>query len=747
MRSAVWEERGVPSLPLLSRRGLRLVPFLASRSVDPPRRPLPFSPLETSMQRTLLLSAVALGLASASIAQSTVVIPNGMANAAGSTANTFPWYRTTSWPGLRILACYDSSHFTAQTINYPILITGVKWRANDSTASWTGGTHSQATVAMSTAAVDYLALTTNWAANHGPDYTVMHSGPVTMTAGTGNGTGVPGPWFVDVPFATPFLYDPSSGNDLIIDTDNDFLNTTWSGGTTTSHDIDGSATAMSSRVYGSSLYPAANGTTLGNHGIIIEVSYTPAAGLYAGFSADVTTGPSPLTVNFTDRTFSSDPGGVQSWAWDFENDGTVDSTAQNPTHTYTACGTYDVKLEVTDLSHPNSVLVRTGLISTDETQADFTDGLIAPLVVQFTDTSTGNPTSWSWDLDGDGTADSTAQNPAWVYATGSPVTVSLTVSRLCGPSDTITRTIVPLQQISTGLVRNNGNGNYGSILFNLDVLNAGGVTIDSLDIYASTVVQTCNLDMYVRQGDYTGHYLDREEWVLVGTATGTSSGVTTTPFNVVFNSPVYLPPGVSGVKLHYRDFYCSYTTGTAVQAFGNSDVQMIAGTSQYTTATDAFVGTTLTPRWFAGTIYYSTHNFTGNAGYGAYGAGCAGTMGVSNLTPSGNPVLGTTLTVTVDNMPVSAGIMVTGFSNSAWALGALPYDLSGFGATGCFLRVSTDSNLFIAGASNSATWSLVIPNAAALSGTLMYQQAIVLDPTANGAGAVGSNASALLFGN
>ena len=39
----------------------------------------------------------------------------------------------------------------------------------------------------------------------------------------------------------------------------------------------------------------------------------------------------------------------------------------------------------------------------------------APLTVQFTDTSTGNVTSWSWDF-GDGTALDTSQNPTHQYA-------------------------------------------------------------------------------------------------------------------------------------------------------------------------------------------------------------------------------------------------------------------------------------------------------------------------------------------
>jgi hypothetical protein len=64
----------------------------------------------------------------------------------------------------------------------------------------------------------------------------------------------------------------------------------------------------------------------------------------ASFTASPTGGTAPLTVNFTDTS----SGGPTSWAWDFENDGTVDSNAQNPTFTYMSPGSYTVKLEQPD---------------------------------------------------------------------------------------------------------------------------------------------------------------------------------------------------------------------------------------------------------------------------------------------------------------------------------------------------------------------------------------------------------------
>lgn len=66
--------------------------------------------------------------------------------------------------------------------------------------------------------------------------------------------------------------------------------------------------------------------------------------LNADFTANITTGDKPLTVQFTDTSF----GVPSSWAWDFTNDGTVDNTTQNPIYTYDTAGNYTVNLTVTN---------------------------------------------------------------------------------------------------------------------------------------------------------------------------------------------------------------------------------------------------------------------------------------------------------------------------------------------------------------------------------------------------------------
>lgn len=60
-----------------------------------------------------------------------------------------------------------------------------------------------------------------------------------------------------------------------------------------------------------------------------------------------------------------------------------------------------------------------------------------PLTVQFTDLSTNNPTSWSWDF-GDGSGGSTEQNPVYVYSGLGTYTVTLNATNSYG-SDTETK--------------------------------------------------------------------------------------------------------------------------------------------------------------------------------------------------------------------------------------------------------------------------------------------------------------------
>ena len=80
----------------------------------------------------------------------------------------------------------------------------------------------------------------------------------------------------------------------------------------------------------------------------------------------------------------------------------------------------------------------------------------APLNVAFTDTSTGLPTSWSWDF-GDG-ATSTEQNPTHTYPSAGTYTVSLTASNANSTSSKTAPIIVDEEDDDGGSSHSSGGG-------------------------------------------------------------------------------------------------------------------------------------------------------------------------------------------------------------------------------------------------------------------------------------------------
>ncbi|MDK2912904.1 MAG: hypothetical protein PWR29_1861, partial [Methanolobus sp.] len=180
-----------------------------------------------------------------------------------------------------------------------------------------------------------------------------------------------------------------------------------------------------------------NASNLGGHNITTKAAYITAAYVpVASFTADVTSGDVPLTVNFTD-TSQNDPTG---WFWNF-GDGT-NSTEQNPTHVYTSVGTYTVTLNATNAGGSNTSM-QTDYITTAEMPvanftSDVTTGAV-PLVVNFIDQSENSPTSWFWDF-GDGT-NSTERNATHTYTSAGTFIVNLTATNV-GGSNISTQTII-----------------------------------------------------------------------------------------------------------------------------------------------------------------------------------------------------------------------------------------------------------------------------------------------------------------
>jgi uncharacterized repeat protein (TIGR01451 family) len=149
----------------------------------------------------------------------------------------------------------------------------------------------------------------------------------------------------------------------------------------------------------------------------------------AGFSGSPVSGAVPLLVNFTDAS----SGAVTGRVWTFGDGGT--STVTSPSHSYTNAGSFSVSLVVSGPVGSNTLLRSSYVTATNVVGAPVaafnaspTNGG-APLLVSFTDASTGAITNHSWTF-GDGGV-STLTNPSHTYTNAGIFPVSLTVM---GPS-------------------------------------------------------------------------------------------------------------------------------------------------------------------------------------------------------------------------------------------------------------------------------------------------------------------------
>ncbi|MCD4817903.1 MAG: PKD domain-containing protein [Candidatus Cloacimonetes bacterium] len=155
----------------------------------------------------------------------------------------------------------------------------------------------------------------------------------------------------------------------------------------------------------------------------LEVSFQ-FGNIFAGFNADITSGFTPLSVQFNDASF----GNIVSWEWDFDNNGMIDSYLQDPTYIYSEAGNYSVSLTINDGENSDTIIRENYIQVSEPINVDFeaepTFGL-TPLEVSFTDISEGNISQWQWDFENNSTIDSYEQHPTHIYTEVGIYSVSL----------------------------------------------------------------------------------------------------------------------------------------------------------------------------------------------------------------------------------------------------------------------------------------------------------------------------------
>lgn len=124
-------------------------------------------------------------------------------------------------------------------------------------------------------------------------------------------------------------------------------------------------------------------------------------------------------------------GGADTFLWDF-GDGTT-SESENPSHTYSDRGAYQITLDNTRSSDGAHGRVQHWITVAEQLFPEFTwtpENPMSGETITFSDTSSGNPDTWEWDF-GDG---STATTPtaSHVYEADGNYEVTLNISRTLG---------------------------------------------------------------------------------------------------------------------------------------------------------------------------------------------------------------------------------------------------------------------------------------------------------------------------
>jgi hypothetical protein len=134
--------------------------------------------------------------------------------------------------------------------------------------------------------------------------------------------------------------------------------------------------------------------------------------------------------------------------------------------------------------------------------------------------------------------------------------------------------------------------------------------------------------------------------------------------------------------------------------------------------------------------------------YRPLGAACPGSGGTPSLHATGLPRVGASFGLELDRARANAAApLAVGVSDKVWLGGPLPFGFGALGAPLCALFVSTEILVpFTTDAAGQVRVGIAVPATPALVGAGAFPQFLVLDPGANLAGLVSTNALAVAIG-
>jgi PKD repeat protein len=317
-------------------------------------------------------------------------------------------------------------------------------------------------------------------------------------------------------------------------------------------------------------------------------SETLMTGLGAAFKYEIQSGAPTFTVKFTDQS----TGSPVDWEWDFTNDGTVDTTLNNPTNSYGAPGIKTVKLTVKDAAGISASINKTVDLSTPvasfNTAPSPATGTI-PLTVTFTDTSTGGaPTIWDWDF-GDASPHSyNVTSIAHTYNVAGSYTAQLTVSNIFGSSSaTNAITVIPPAPVADfNTTPSPATGNAPLVVTFTDTSTGGTPTIWDWD-FGDASPHSYNVTSIAHTYNVAGSYTAQ---LTVSNAGGSSS--TTKPVSVgIFVGPpvaafsVNTTSGNAPLNVQFTDSSTGSITAYAWDFNNDGTIDSTSPSPSYTYAT------------------------------------------------------------------------------------------------------------------------------------------------------------------
>ena len=195
----------------------------------------------------------------------------------------------------------------------------------------------------------------------------------------------------------------------------------------------------------------------------------------AGFTQDITSGDAPLVVQFTNLS----QGQIETFSWNFGDGG--NSNQRNPSHTFSTPGLYTVRLRVIGPGGESNVTRQINVTSPSAPVANFTvsnNSGEAPLTVNFTNTTTGNASEFTWNF-GDNSDIVTQTSPTHTFTEVGTYNVILEAKGPGGQTTSVRQVTVTNPQVPAPVAGFDMSTQTGEVPLTLQLTNTSTGNIET----------------------------------------------------------------------------------------------------------------------------------------------------------------------------------------------------------------------------------------------------------------------------